>query len=222
MKNIYAGVVCHDCFGILERCQQEAVKSIVCHVVVLDFPGTAFIVHIVGRVGHDQIRLAVVHECSEGFCLGTVAADQSVPTECPKVAQPRDRRLLQLCVHIEIVVFYFILDRCFEQVVKLGGVKACERHIEVRALQIRNKQRQLILVPIAGYFVERDIQRLFFILRQLDHDAVHLGDAHINEYLQALMPANDAPRGLVPDDRLDVTELFNGALQLIVFRISGL
>jgi len=35
------------------------------------------------------------------------------------------------------------------------------------------------------------------------------------------MPANDAPRGLVPDDRLDIAKLLNGALQLIVFRIAG-
>jgi len=36
------------------------------------------------------------------------------------------------------------------------------------------------------------------------------------------MPANDAPRGLVPDDRLDIAKLLNGALQLVVLRIAGL
>ena len=57
MEHIDRGIVRHDFLGILKRCQQEVIEGGVLHVVVLDLPGAALVVDIVGRVGDDQVGL---------------------------------------------------------------------------------------------------------------------------------------------------------------------
>ena len=72
--------------------------------VVFDFSGAALIVHIVGRVGDDEVCLAAVHEGGVGFFLGTVAADEPMPSQRPEVASLREGRLLQLGIHIKVIL----------------------------------------------------------------------------------------------------------------------
>ena len=114
MENVYAGVIRHDRLSVLKSCQQEIVKSIVCHVVVLDFSGAAFVVYIIRRVCDDQIRLAVIHKNGESFCFSAVSTNQPMSTECPYVAELGDRRLLELLIDIKIVIVQTILDAAFE------------------------------------------------------------------------------------------------------------
>ena len=104
MKHIDGGVVRHDLLRIGKGIEEEVEKLLRRHVVVFDFSGAALVVHIVGRVGDDEVRLAVVHEGSVGFLFCAVAADESVPSQCPDVAGLRKGRLLQFGIHIEIVL----------------------------------------------------------------------------------------------------------------------
>ena len=47
-----------------------------------------------------------------------------------------------------------VFERILEKVVNLGGVKTCERNVEVGALEVRYDERQLIFVPFAGNLIE--------------------------------------------------------------------
>lgn len=57
VEHIDRSIVRHDFLCILKRCQQKIVEGGVLHVVVLDLPGAALVVDIVGRVGDDQVGL---------------------------------------------------------------------------------------------------------------------------------------------------------------------
>ena len=87
MEHIDGRIVRHDLLHIGKGIEEEVKKLLRCHVVVFDFPGTALVVHIVGRVGNNEVRLAAVHECGVGFLFCTVAADESVSAKCPYIAR---------------------------------------------------------------------------------------------------------------------------------------
>ena len=203
------------------RIQKEAIKGIVCHVVVFDFACAAFVVDIVRRVGDDQVGFGAAHQKVIGFSLGAVTADQTVATECPDITGLGHGGLFQFCAYIEIIIFDTVLEGILEQVIDLGRLKTSEGNIEVSALQVSNEQSKFILVPITADFVESDIEGFFLVLIHLHHNAVYFGHAHIHQHLQTLMTANHTAGGLIPDDGFDIAELFNRAFQLFIFRITG-
>ena len=157
-----------------------------------------------------------------GFRLRAVPADQAVAAQCPHIARFGDGGLLKFRVHIEIILFNAVLQRILEKCINLGRLKTSEGNIKIRALQISNQQCQLVLVPVTGDFVESNVEGLFFFLIQFHHNAFHFRDAHVNEHLEPLVTADHTPSGLVPDYRLHIAELFNGAFQLFVFHITRL
>ena len=87
VEHIDGGIVRHDLLHIGKGIEEEVEKLLRCHVVVFDFPGAALVVHIVGRVGNNEVRLAAVHESGVGFLFCTVAADESVSAKCPYIAR---------------------------------------------------------------------------------------------------------------------------------------
>ena len=232
LKSEFISIVSHELrtpltsiknsLDILKSGKQKLVEFLACHVVVLDLPGAALVVDIVGRVGDDQVGLQTVHQQREGFRLGAVPADKPVPPQRPHIPGLGDSRLLQLGVHIELIILDPIFQAVFEEVIDLGGIKAGEGHIEVGALQIGDEEHQLVFVPIAGDFVEGDVEGFFPLLIHLHHHALHLGDAHVHEHLQPLMTAHHPTGGLVPDHRLHIAELLHRAFQLVVLRVAGL
>ena len=143
-----------------------------------------------------------------------------------KLLAATSRTTLSMISQLVGAVVNIILDpifqAVFEEVIDLGGIKAGEGHIEVGTLQVGDEEHQLVLVPIAGDFVEGDVEGFFPLLIQLHHHALHFGDAHVHEHLQPLMTAHHPSGGLVPDYRLHIAELLHGAFQLIVLRVAGL
>ena len=85
MKHIDGSIAGHDGFHIGEGVEQELIEGVICHVVVLDLPGRAFIVHIVRRVRDHEVGLDVAHQGVVGFLFRGIAADQTMPTERPDV-----------------------------------------------------------------------------------------------------------------------------------------
>ena len=63
---------------------------------------------------------------------------------------------------------------------------------------------------------------IVFYTVDLHHNALHFGDAHVDENLEPLVTADNPAGGFIPDDRLHIPELLNGAFQLFIFRITGL
>ena len=94
MEYIDGGVLRHCLFCIGEGIEQELIEFVVRHVVILDLPGVAFVVHVIGRVGHREVCELSVHQQGESVRLGTVAADEAVIAEQPQVTELRDDGLL--------------------------------------------------------------------------------------------------------------------------------
>ena len=107
VEHIDGRIIRHDLLHIGKGIEEKVKKLLRCHVVVFDFPGTALVVHIVGRVGNNEVRLAAVHECGESFFLGAVTANEPVPPQYPDVAGLREDRLLQFGIHIKVILFGF-------------------------------------------------------------------------------------------------------------------
>ena len=79
MEHIDAGVVRHHLFHVGKSRQQELIKIIVGHVVIFDFPGAAFVIDVVRRVGHHQVRPGSSHQQIVSLLIRTVPAVQPVP-----------------------------------------------------------------------------------------------------------------------------------------------
>ena len=109
MEHIDGSIVRHDRFHVGEGIEQELVESIVCHVIVLDLPGGAFVVHVVRRVGQHKVGLLAVHQDVVGFLLRGVPTDQPVPSKRPHVARLGEGRLLELGFDVKIVVMETVL-----------------------------------------------------------------------------------------------------------------
>ena len=222
MEHIDGSIAGHDSLYIGEGVEQELVEGVVCHIVVLDFTGRTFIIYVVRRVRDHEVGLDVAHQSVVGFLLRGIAADQTVPTERPYVTGLGEGGFFQLLVHIEIIVMNAVLQAVLEKVVDLGGVKTGKGNIKVLALQVSDQQGQLVFIPIAADLVQSDVESLLLGLVHFNDHTVNLGDAKVDEDLEPLMAADNTTGRLVPDDRLDIAELLDGAFQFFVFLVTGL
>ena len=59
-----------------------------------------------------------------------------------------------------------------EKLLDLRRLKASERHIKVRILQICDKVSQQLLVPFASDLIERNVERLLLLLVNVNDDTV--------------------------------------------------
>ena len=142
--------------------------------------------------------------------------------EHPEVTGLGERGLFELRLHIEVVLLDTTLYIVPEQIFQFLRVKAGEGDIEVRALQVGDDQSELFRIPFTADLVQGDVECLFLLgIHVNDHD-IHLGDAHVRQHLQALVAADHATGLFIPDNRLHIAKLLDGALQLFIFRISGL
>ena len=221
MEHIDGRIVRHDSRHAGEGVEQECVERIPDHVVVLDFACRTLVIHIIGWVCHHKVRTFIRHQKRESVRFRAVPANEPMSSQQPQVALLGDGWLLKLCIDIEVIILDAVLNAILEQSIDFIRLEARERNIKVCALQIGDKQSQLFLVPLTAYFVEGDIKRLFLFGIQFDYNAVHFGHAHVEQHLQSLVTADHAPSGLVPDDRLDIPKLLNGAFQLLVFGVTG-
>ena len=142
--------------------------------------------------------------------------------EHPEVTSLGEGGLFKLRLHIEVIFLDATLYIVPEQILQLLRIKAGEGDVEVRALQVSDDQSEFFCIPFAADLVQGDVERLFLLgVHVNDHD-IHLGDAHVRQHLQALVAADHATGLFIPDDRLHIAKLLDGALQLFIFRISGL
>ena len=145
MEHIDGRIIRHDLLHIGKGIEEKVKKLLRCHIVILDFSGTALVVHIVGRVGDDEVCLAAVHKGGVGFLFCAVTADESVPPQRPDVTEFREGRLLQLGIHIKIILFGF--NAIVKELRQLLFVKAGEERVKVRRLQRLNLHTQKLFVP---------------------------------------------------------------------------
>jgi len=81
---------------VFESFEKEGIKLlVVIKFVVFDFTRRALIINPVGRVGQNEVGLLTdaweasaglgLHECGVGFGLSAVAADETMPPQCPNI-----------------------------------------------------------------------------------------------------------------------------------------
>ena len=215
MEHIDGRIVRHDLLHIGKGIEEEVEKLLRCHVVVFDFSGAALIVHIVGRVGDDEVCLAAIHEGGVGLLFGTVTADEPVPSQRPDVAGLGEGRLLQLGTHIEIV-FLDVLA-VIEQLTEFLLIKAGEQRVKVRRLQGFDFYAQEFFIPACVHrhtVVCNDIRFLLGFGEMVGKDARHLRDTFLLGGKNTTVAGNYAIV-TVDDNGIDEAELPQGGAELV-------
>ena len=208
VKNIGAAALGHMRGHIAKRRQQEFIELPVRHTVILDLLSVrALVGHVIGRVCHDEIGLVAVHKARHIRLTGGVAAHHPMPAQQPDVAGLNEGLHL-LRIDIAVIIPYILIVNPAEQIVDFSRVKASRVHVIAAELQIVEQICQGNRLPFADRFIERNVQRLFF-LRVLDVNdhAVDLRRAFCRQHFVALMSAHDVARDLVPDNGIHVAEL---------------
>ena len=122
--------------------KQELPELAFCYVVVLDLLAVrALIVHVVGRVGEQQVGQLAVHELLHVLRAGAVAAHDPVFAQQPDVSPLGDRLLRGLCA--EVVLLDLLVDLDLEVQAEVG-------HIVVDAGQLLHQKLQIPLGNFAG------------------------------------------------------------------------
>ena len=108
MEHINAGIICHYFFHAGKCIEKELIELIVFQVVVLDFACGALVIYIIRRIRHHKVCFLAIHQQGVAFFLGAVTAEESVIPEQPEITAFCDRRLFQLRIHIEIIIFCIV------------------------------------------------------------------------------------------------------------------
>ena len=120
--------------------------------------------------------------------VGGIAADQDMIAQLPGVAGLgfRPARVLDFLLFgsgIEIVLNRLMGIAAIKEGVNLPGIEAGKGYVEGLGVEVGHDGGQLVLVPIALDFVERDVERLFPGEVEIDHDAINLGLPHFQQHL---------------------------------------
>ncbi len=188
----------------------------------------------VGRVGGEERGTLAVHESLDALGVGAVGAEQAVARAhvCPErdqIARLRDRLGVRGREGIGIKAVRVSQEpfrgrqELVDERAGLGDIEAGQSELEVwRFEQVVEQRGQGRLVPAARDLVEREVEGLLFILRQVDDADIDLGCAAGLEDGQTLVAADEVAGALVPDQRLDAAELVHGAGEAFVVGVAGL
>ena len=138
----------------------------------------------------------------------------------PDISGQRKSRLLQFSLHIKVIVFCITVAA--HQIIQLRRVKAGQRYIKVRGLQIGDQQGQLVLVPITIYLVESNIEGFLLLLVEVDDHYFGFFYTLGLQNFKSLMSSTDSTGSFVPDDGIDITKLIDGAFEFFIFWITRL
>ena len=104
------GSICRHRGVERRKCTLEKfVGILVGKVVVLDFPRRAFKADHVRRVRADEVDLLVAEQTLVCLQQSRITTEDAMLSEMPKVAWLSYTRLLQFCIHIEVVLLRFVV-----------------------------------------------------------------------------------------------------------------
>ena len=173
MEDIDGTIVCQMTVHLLECCQKELVEFLVTHVVIHDLTGRFFHIHIVRRIGKNQICLGTFHQGIVAFCLSGIAAQNNVLSQMPEVALFGEARLLQLGFHIEVIFLDLFAVDLVEQRLDLRRFKACLAEVEVGIFDVLEQVSQQGIIPCTRDLVECNVQGFFSGLVDVHHRTRH-------------------------------------------------
>ena len=125
-------------------------------------------------------------------------------------------------IDVEIILHGFLGVEGVQELIDFCCIEPGQGDIEFAAVKLCEQRSQLILVPFTLNLIERNVQRLFAHRVEIHHDAVNLSDPQITHDRQSLVSTDHVAGLLIPNDRLNISEFRNAALELFVFRVSGL
>ena len=164
VKNVYACMVGHVQEHTAKRLQQKIRKFLCAHAVILDFSGHAFIVHIVGRVCYYQIGFLIGHQFLVRAFFRAVSAVKRVLPQVPKIPGLSQQGLREFRVYVKFIIFNFRREEIF-------NFKACQGYIYISEFQLIHQKLQLSHVPVARYFIQRNIQCLLLFIGKVNYHA---------------------------------------------------
>jgi hypothetical protein len=189
----------------------------------------AVVVHEVGRIGGEQDRPVAIHEPLDVRSTGGIAAQQPVRerrvgAEDDEISRLCDRwpttRHGQRRLHVELLLGTIVAQQLADQVAGLADGEPRQREIEVGGPHDLVEQLgKLPVVPPALDLVEREVERLLALDREIDDGDLDLGEARVDERPQPLMAAHERARATVPDQRLDEAELIEALAEGLVLGI---
>ena len=192
---------------LLERRAQELIAFLITEVIILYFPARALKIHEIRRIRADEVDLLFAEQAAVCLRLGGIPADDRVAPEVPDIAGFREARLFQLGVYIEAVFLRAVLLR--EETREFFLVKACERHIEILALEVGQFDAQHLLIPARverELVVRDDVRAPLRLCQMLLADAGNLLQPELLRRVKTAVPAEDGAilRG---HDRREKSEL---------------
>ena len=108
---------------------------------------------------------------------------------------------------------------CNLESIELPVIKAGEGHFALLFQLVQNRG-ELLVIPPAGNFVERNIEDALLLLVELDLYHLYLGVAILHQHLEPLVAAYDVAGGPVPYDGLNVAEGLDAPGQLFVLLVA--
>ena len=127
---------------------EKLVKRVAFQTVVLNRqPVRRFEGNPVGRVGQNQISGFAVHQTVDVFSGSRVAAQQAVPTDCPKISLFDKGGFFECGSQIKIVVLRIAGGRVGQELFQIVVVKSEQRQIESVVLQIGKLDAEHLFVP---------------------------------------------------------------------------
>ena len=221
MEDIDGTIVCQVTVHLLERCQKELVKFRIAHVVIHDLASGFLHIHVVRRIGKNQICLGFVHKAVIAFCLSGITTQNDVLSQMPEVTLFGEARLLQLGFHIEVIFLDLFAVDLVEQRLDLRWVKACFAEVEVGIFDVLEQISQQRIIPCTSDLVECNVQGFLSGLVDVHHRARHFSVTQLHRYGQSLVAADDRHVG-IDHQRICEAELRNGVLDLLVLFIPRL
>ena len=135
-----------------------------------------------------------------------------MPAHRPDISLFHERRFLQRCGKVEIIIFHIFFTVPGEKVCNLILTEACQRYIKIRTLQTFNLNAEQLLIPpgIQSHAVVRKDVGFLLRLRQIIHKHTwHFPHAFLLRRCNPAMPCDDIEIP-VDDDRVDEAELPQG------------
>ena len=94
MKYIDGCIRFHVLLHVYKGCKKEVIKILIGHIVILDFPGGLFHIHIVGRICKNHIGPLAFHQDIVTFGKNGIPAQNPVLSKKPHITFSGNTRFL--------------------------------------------------------------------------------------------------------------------------------
>jgi len=181
--------------------------------------------HQIRQIGSKQHGPLTIHKPPNLLGIRRVAAQQSVLTQRDQLTGLRNRRtrLIQSAFNVELIIIpglHLPIEHATDQIADLTFIEPGQLHVKIRKpLKLRQQPCELRFIPLADSLVERKVERLLLLNRQVNENNVDLLVPQILQNRQPLVPPDNGAGPPIDDNRLQIPKRLNAPLQIFIYRI---